>query len=101
MLAAILIIVISFILPEEWIELPLAIGGILGVVLILIGARIGLKRFFFLGALAIVLGILAVIYFDEVLGSAYTFLGVGLAEIVSGGFALAKYIRSHPEQREV
>lgn len=101
MAVALLIIVVSFFLPEEWNEMPLAIGGILGAVLILLGSRLGLRRFFFLGALAILFGIFAVIFFDEVLGSGITFLGVGLAEVLIGGLFLAKYLRSHPEQGEV
>ncbi|MGD2156985.1 MAG: hypothetical protein PVG32_08945 [Anaerolineales bacterium] len=101
MVVAIMIIVASFFIPKEWNEMPLAVGGILGTVLILLGFQLGLKRFFFLGAFAVLLGIGTVIFLDEVLGSGVTFLGVGLAEILTGAVVLARYLGSHPKQGEV
>ncbi len=96
-----LIPVILMFLPEAWGELPLVIGMILGVVLIYLGYRMGIRRFYALGAFAGILGIFAMLYMEsEVLGSAVVFLGAGLAMIVSGGLHLVQYLRANPTHSE-
>jgi hypothetical protein len=88
-------------LPESWNELPLVIGGILGVVLVYIGYRMGVSRFYLPGGAAVLLGVLCSLFVqNETLGAGLTFLGTGLLLAASGGLVLRGYLQEHPMQNE-
>jgi len=99
---ALLLPFILIFLPEQWQDLPLVIGVILGSVHIYLGYRLGIKRFYMEGAFAVFLGIVSAISLDdEVLGAAIIFLGAGIVLMVAGGLTLRHYLQTHPLSDEV
>ncbi len=99
---ALLLPFVLTLLPEQWQDLPLVIGGILGSVHIYMGYRLSIKRFYIEGAFAVFLGIVAAIFLNnEVLGAAIIFLGAGIVLMAAGGLTLRHYLQTHPLADEV
>ena len=99
------IFLVSFIgifIPDTWYELPLGIGIILGLIHFYLGYRLSIRRFYFAGVVAVMVGILsATMLPNEVLGVGLVFLVTGLTLVTSGGWVFMQYIRSHPVVNEV
>ena len=94
---ALLLPVLGFVFPEFVTQMSGAVGLLLGVVLSLIGYRVRLPRFYFLGIAAMLAGIGAASLFDnDITSTAFTFGTVGLLMFVVGLTILWQYIRRHP-----
>lgn len=99
---ALLLPVVLIFLPKSWRDLPLVVGGILGAVQIYLGYRMGIRRFYGEGAIAILLGVAcALIVESEILGVAIIFLGTGIVLMAVGGLTLWRYLQAHPVTGEV
>lgn len=99
---ALLLPILLMFLPENWKDLPLVIGGILGAVLIYLGNRMEVRRFYLPGAAGVLSGILSALFVEsETLGAGLTFLVPGLILVASGGLVLRSYLQDHPMQNEV
>ncbi len=100
-----IIFLVSFLgifIPDTWYELPLGIGVILGAIYIYLGYRLGIRRFYFAGFVAVMVGLLgATMLPNEVIGAGLVFLLTGLMLVISGGWGLYQYVRSHPAVNEV
>lgn len=96
--AALLLAIAAFIWPEALGQMQVMVGGLLGVILFYLGYRVGLWRFYLDGALAAILGFgLSIVGVNEVLGTALTFLGTGLALLIGGALTLILYLQRHPK----
>jgi hypothetical protein len=85
-------------LPAALERMALMEGALLGAILIYLGYRLGLLRFYVLGVLIIAIGLAATYLFpDDLLGSAMTFGGAGLLLLLSGLVTFATFLRRHPE----
>jgi len=92
------LLVTSFFLPERLIQMALWEGVMLFAVLSIIGYRVGVKRFYLLGALAALIGLSATLgNTGDLLGSTVTFAGTGLAMVISGGVVLLSFLRRYPK----
>jgi hypothetical protein len=82
----------------EWAEtMPVFEGWFLGVFFIYVGYRVGLKRLYAIGALAVLVGFgAAFLRLGDILGSTVTFGVTGLVLVISGGLALLAYLRRNP-----
>ena len=91
------VIIAGIFLPEAMERLALLEGALLGGILVYMGYRVRLARFYLLGALIVVLGVAATALFaDDLLGSAVTFGGSGLLLLLSGLATFAAYLWRHP-----
>lgn len=98
MAVALLLAIAGLIWPSFLGRMQIAVGGLLGTVLFFLGYRVGLWRFYVDGVLALILGFgLALLGLDEVLSTALTFLGAGLALLVGGVLTLISYLNRHPK----
>lgn len=94
--------ILLMLLPESWNELPLVIGAILGAVLVYLGYRMLVRRFYLPGGAAVGLGVLCALFVQsETLGAGLTFLGTGVLLGISGGLVLRSYLEEHPMQNQV
>jgi hypothetical protein len=94
---ALAVTLLSVFLPDAFRRMSFAEGLFLGLVLSLVGFRVGLRRFYWLALLAALLGTLvAALVPDDVVGSALTFSGAGIVMATSGAVAFAKYLLRHP-----
>jgi hypothetical protein len=99
--AALLLALITLFLPEELSRMSTIVGAFLGVVLVALGYRLGLKRFYALGFITLLSGlIMSALFEQETLGVAFTLAVSGLALIISGGLALRKYLKRHTKAEE-
>ncbi len=96
-LAALALVVVSLFLPDSFTRMSAIVGAILGAVLIFIGYRVSLPRFYIVGIIALVSGV-ALSRSDaaEFIAVALTFTIAGGALFLAGGFALISYLRDHP-----
>jgi MFS family permease len=68
-------------------------GLIAGAAFVYVGYTVGVARFYVLGALAALLGVAASLAgLGDVLGTAALFVGLGLAQVISGALVLALYL---------
>ena len=72
-----------------------ALQGVMGgVMLLYIGHRAGVVRYYALGALSAIFGLaISLGGFDETLGSAVYFAAIGVSLVVSGALTLVAYLR--------
>ena len=86
------------VMPYEWFTKGSATGGaILYVILASIGAQVDLRRLIVIGFLGLIFGVaLAFLVQNENAGLALTFAISGCALLISGGFALRKYLIDNP-----
>jgi hypothetical protein len=100
-LVALAVIVASLFLPEAFTRMSVMVGALLAAVLILIGYRVSLWRFYAVGIIALVSGVaLAWSALDEFIAVSLTFAIAGIALFLVGAFAFASYLRHHPEPHE-
>ncbi|MEJ2748316.1 MAG: hypothetical protein P8183_10480, partial [Anaerolineae bacterium] len=67
-------------------------------IFIYLGHRVSLTRFYWLGGAAILVGVAAVLLFNnDISGSAFTFGSTGLILLVSGLIVLVRYLRHNPQ----
>lgn len=92
------VIVLGIFLPERFNQLALLEGTLLGVILIYLGRRLGLNRFYLLGGATMLVGFVAMLLFSsDISSSAFTFSATGLILLVSGLIVLNRYLRRHPQ----
>lgn len=95
--AILVVLVVALFLPERFNQMALMEGVLLGAILIYLGRRVSLNRFYWLGGAAILVGVAAVLLFsNDISGSAFTFGSTGLILLISGLLALSRYLRRHP-----
>jgi hypothetical protein len=100
-LAAFVLAVASLFLPEAFTRMSAMVGALLAVVLIFMGYRVSLWRFYAVGIIALVSGVaLAWSNVDELIAVSLTFAIAGVALFLAGAFAFAGYIRHHPKPHE-
>jgi hypothetical protein len=89
---------VVLLLPYEWADkMSLIVGALLLVIHTFIGGRLGLPRMHVVGIIALLVGFLAALFnLGDIPGVAATFGGTGLALMLSGGVALAGYLRANP-----
>ncbi len=96
--AVLVVFVVAIFLPEQFNQMALMEGTLLGAIFIYLGHRIHLSRFYWLGGAAILVGVAAVLLFsNDISGSAFTFGSTGLILLVSGLIVLNRYLRRHPQ----
>jgi len=83
---------------EQWIGIfvPIVQGIVGAIIFTYVAQRVELKRFYFLAAFSIVIGlVIGALGIGIVLGISLFYLSVGLALFVAGCLALVLYLRSH------
>lgn len=96
--AVLVVLVVALFLPERFNQMALMEGALLGAIFIYLGHRISLNRFYWLGGMAILIGVAAVLLFsNDISGSAFTFGSTGLILLVSGLIVLSRYLHRHPQ----
>ena len=99
--AVFLVVTIVF-LPDSFNRIQFVAGMLLGAILLYMGYRVSVRRFYFDGMIALVLGVgLTLLEFEEIQAMALLFVGSGLVLLITGALALILYLRQHPEQEEV
>lgn len=89
-------------LPESFNRMQFMVGSLLGAVLIYMGYRVGVWRFYIFGALAVALGVgLTLVKLEEVLAIAFLFVASGLLLLVAGALALMVYLRRYPQKQDL
>jgi hypothetical protein len=89
-------------LPEELSQMSTVVGASLCVILLSLGYRLMLKRFYALSLVALAAGGSASVLFEnEARGVAVTLVAAGGALLVSGSYTFFIYLRRHPEIDEV
>lgn len=76
-------------------ELPLGIGVFFGAMLVYLGYRGQVRRFYLLAGGAVIVGIVAALWLDETAGTAAFFVGMGILLFVSGAIVFLRYLRRH------
>ena len=75
---------------------PITLGIVGALAFTFAAHRVEVKRFYYLAAISIGLGLaIGALGVGVVLGLSFFYLSIGLAMIVTGGLALAQYLRSH------
>lgn len=98
---ALLLTLLAVLLPGSFNQMSVMVGTLLGVILIYMGYRVGVRRIYLVGVIAIILGFgLAQSGIEEVLALGLVFTGAGLAMLVSGAITLVVYLRRHPEPND-
>ena len=101
-MTAILLILLSLMLPEELTRISTIIGAMIFVILFYLAYRLSLKRFYAIAAIALLVGVSSSVLFeDEAIGAGVTLSVTGLALIISGGLAFYTYLRRYPKANEV
>lgn len=100
-LAALALLLASLFLPEAFMNMSAMVGALLAVILIFMGYRVGLWRFYAVGIIALVSGVaLAWLGVVELIAVSLTFAIAGAALFLAGAFAFAGYLRRHPKPHE-
>ncbi len=98
MLLMLTVFVLAMFLPEQFNQLALLEGVLLGALLVYLGYRIKVNRFYLLGLASLLVALAAMILFsDDIRSSAFTFGGTGILMLISGLIVLSRYLRRHPE----
>lgn len=94
--------VIAIVFQPEWSQyMSIYEGGLLAIILVYMGYRVGLVRLYVLATIAALAGIgAAQAGLDDLLGSTVTFGVAGLALMVSGALTLIVYLRRNPPASE-
>lgn len=100
-LAALALVVASFLLPETFMTMSPMVGALLAVILFFMGYRVDLWRFYVVGIIALVSGVaLAWLGVVELIAVSLTFAITGVALFLAGAFAFVGYLRRHPKPHE-
>jgi MFS family permease len=92
------VFILTLFLPEQFNQMALFEGTMLGAVFAYLGYRANLPRFYLLGVVALLIGVAGVLLFNnDINGSAFTFGTTGLIILVSGLAAFNRYLRRHPQ----
>ena len=79
--------------PTWLVSMPMVQGLIIGAVLLYLGHRLGIARFYVLAFLSALIGVMVALNgFDDALGSAAYFGQMGLVQTASGLFTLRTYL---------
>jgi uncharacterized membrane protein AbrB (regulator of aidB expression) len=98
LLTVLAVLVVTLFLPEQFNQMALMEGVILGAVFVYVGYRVKLPRFYWLGGAALLVGVTAVLIFsNDISGSAFTFSITGLILLISGLAVLSRYLRRNPQ----
>jgi hypothetical protein len=98
--AMLLLFGIMLLLPEAFSRTQFVVGYFLAAFLGLLGYRLGLRRFYIIGAVGFLIGSAsAVMVPEEVEGTGLIIAGAGLLLLLSGAFTFFRYLRQHPEPR--
>lgn len=98
LLVGVVLIAALLFLPEQFNTLQFAIGALLAAVLLYLGYRLTLARFYAVGSACFLVGLASTIWIDdEYVGAAVTLLGCGLLLLLSGTIALANFLRHNPD----
>lgn len=102
MLAALVLAVVAFLIPDRYAGMQLVVGILLGVILTYMGYRSKLARFYGAAIVAVLLALgTLLLNVGEIVGTSMVFVGAGLALFVSGAVVLIRYLRRHPAPGEV
>ena len=94
--AALVFTVVLMFIPERFSQISIAEGGMLFIILSYMGYRIGMKRFYLIGAIAALIGLAAAfLTTGDIPGSTATFGGTGIVMIISGVIVLSLYLRKN------
>ena len=94
--AAIVFTIVLMLIPERFSQISIAEGGMLFIILSYMGYRVGMNRFYLIGAIAALIGLAAAFFTTgDILGSTATFGGTGIVMIISGVIALRIYLRKN------
>jgi hypothetical protein len=95
--ASLALVIALLVLPEKASQMAFVEGALLCIILGSIGYRVGLARFYLLGAAALLIGLAAALFTSgDIPGTTETFAGTGVVLIISGAYALRRYLRKHP-----
>ncbi len=98
---SLLLAIAAFFLPQTLGRMPAMVGALLGVILVYLGYRVNVWRFYAVGAIAVILGFgLTFLGASDILGTGLTFIGAGLALFAGGAMAFANYLHQHPKAEE-
>jgi hypothetical protein len=98
LVAVAMLFVTLIFLPETFNQIQFMVGSMLAAVLIYLGYRLNLRRFYALGIACLLIGVATTIWIDdEFMGTAVALVGCGLVLLLSGGLTFAFYLRQYPE----
>jgi hypothetical protein len=98
LVAVAMLFVTLIFLPETFNQIQFMVGSMLAAVLIYLGYRLSLRRFYALGIACLLIGVASTIWIDdEFIGTAVALVGCGLLLLFSGGLTFAFYLRQYPE----
>jgi hypothetical protein len=98
LVAVAMLFVTLIFLPETFNQIQFMVGSMLAAVLIYLGYRMNLRRFYALGIACLLIGVASTIWIDdEFMGTAVALVGCGLLLLLSGGLTFAFYLRQYPE----
>lgn len=98
---ALLLTLLAVLLPGSFNQMSVMVGALLGVILIYMGYRVEVRRFYLVGFVAIILGFgLAQTGLEEVLALGLLFIGAGVTLLIAGAMTLILYLRRHPAPNE-
>ena len=96
-LPILVVLFLALFLPERFQQIALMEGALLGFVLVYLGYRVNLRRFYIMGTAALLMGLAGANWFNnEITSSAFTFGSIGLIMLISGLIMLTQYLRRHP-----
>lgn len=100
-LAAFGMVAATLLLPEALTSMSAMVGALLAAVMIVIGYRVKLRRFYAVGIIALVSGIvLAGSNVKEMVAVSFTFAIAGLALLLSGALGFTRYLHDHPRPHD-
>jgi hypothetical protein len=96
--AALFLASAALLLPDSLNQMPVIVGSLMGIILIYMGYRVEVWRFYLIGGVAVILGFgLAQSGVEEVPALGLLFTGSGIALLASGVITLIVYLRRHPK----
>lgn len=98
-LAAVLFILASLLLPQVLSQMPVVEGALLAIILGYLGLRSDVRRFYAVAAAALVLGTVATLLeAGDIVGSTIVFTGTGVVLFITGILTFITYLRQHPRE---
>lgn len=100
-LAALAVVALSFLIPEALNNMALMVGALMATVMVLMGYRVGVWRFYLVGLIALISGLgLTLLEVAEIIAVSLTFSITGLTLIILGTVTLTYYLQKHPKPIE-
>lgn len=98
---ALALAVLAFVLPERFSSTGLVLSALLVLILVTIGARVGLNRLYVIAGIVLIAGLgITVAGIEEWHGAAFVLIVAGLGLVISGISALVAYLRDNPVEKE-